>query len=94
MCSRSSRANTIPPLPQDDVGVAHTAKDKAGLLARHFASKMCMPDPDKPPPILPQSIKDKLQQITSEAEVRSTLTKLDKRKAVGLDNINSHLLSQ
>ncbi|MPC53254.1 RNA-directed DNA polymerase from mobile element jockey [Portunus trituberculatus] len=37
---------------------------------------MSVPDPDKTLPTLPQTIKNKLQQITSEAEVRSILTKL------------------
>ncbi|MPC14307.1 hypothetical protein E2C01_007071 [Portunus trituberculatus] len=64
-----SRGCKIPPLQRDDGGVAHTAKDKPYLLARHFAFKMCVPDPDKPLPTLPQTIKNKLQQITSEAEL-------------------------
>ncbi|MPC96536.1 hypothetical protein E2C01_091799 [Portunus trituberculatus] len=54
---------------------------------------MCVPYPDKPPPTLPQTIKNKLKQITNEVEVRSFLTKLDERKAVGLDYISSWLQS-
>ncbi|MPC87661.1 hypothetical protein E2C01_082533 [Portunus trituberculatus] len=53
-----SRGCTVPPFQRDDGAAAHTAKDKADLT-KHFASKMSVPDPDKPPPTLLQTIKNK-----------------------------------
>ena len=90
-----TRGNTIPSLQREDGSLAHTAQDKADLLARYFAGKMCVPDPDKTPPTLPQIIKDKLETVTtSEVEVRDLLLKVDVKKAVGPDNISPCLLRQ
>ncbi|MPC46455.1 hypothetical protein E2C01_040175 [Portunus trituberculatus] len=42
----------------DDGTLAHSAHEKANLLARHFAGKMSVPDPERPSPTMLQIIKD------------------------------------
>lgn len=74
------KVGAIPPLLREDGSVAHTAQDKAYLLAKHFAGKLCIPDPEKVPPIIPEIISDKLRIVkTSEAEVKD-LSKVDEKK--------------
>ena len=66
-----SRGSTIPPLHRSDGTVAQTAGDEVNLLAKHFTEKMCVPDPERPPPTLPDIVKDKLLCVTtSEVEVQ------------------------
>ena len=90
-----AKGNATPPLLREDGSVAHTAQDKANLLASHFSKKMCVPDPEKTPPSLPQIISDKLVTVTTSAcEVKSVLLKVDEKKAQGPDNINPRLLRQ
>ena len=90
-----SKGNTLPSLLREDGSLAHAAQDKANLLARHFSSKMCVPDPDKLPPSLPTLVSEKLETVkTSEAEVKNILLKVDQKKAVGPDNISPRLLRQ
>jgi len=90
-----SRESTIPSLLREDGGVAHSALDKANLLATHFARKMCIPDPERTPPTLPDIVRVKLVLVkTSESEVKGILLKVDENKAVGPDNISPRLLRQ
>ena len=90
-----TRGNTIPSLQREDGSLAHTAQDKADLLARYFAGKMCVPDPGRTPPTLPHIIKDRLETVTtSEEEVRELLIKVDVKKAVGPDRLSPRLLRQ
>ena len=90
-----TRGNTIPSLQREDGSLAHTAQDKADLLAKYFAGKMRVPDPHKTPPTLPQIIKEKLEIVqTSEVEVKVFLSEVDVKKAVGPDNISPRLLRQ
>ena len=75
--------------------MAHSALDKANLLATHFAGKMCIPDPERPPPTLPDIVSDKIVLVkTSESEVKGLLLKVNENKAVGPDNISPRLLRQ
>ena len=88
-----SRESTVPPLQREDGVMAHSALDKANLLAKHFAGKMCIPDPERTPPTLPDVVSDKLVLVrTSESEVKDILRKLDVNKAVGPDKISPRLL--
>ena len=90
-----ARETTIPPLHRGDGSVAQSARDKADLLASHFTGKMCIPDPERPPPTLPNIVKDKLSHVTaSVAEVKAALQKLEEEKAVGPDNLSPRLLRQ
>lgn len=90
-----SRGTTIPPLHRGDGSMAHSACDKADLLARHFTDKMRVSDPERPPPTLPNIVKDKLLRLTTrEAEVKAVMLKLDEEKAVGPDNLSPRLLRQ
>ncbi|KAG0692776.1 hypothetical protein GWK47_027749 [Chionoecetes opilio] len=89
-----SRGETLsPPLIRGDSSVAHTARDKANILAMHFTKKMCVPDPVRTPPTLPEIVSDRLVKVvTSEAEVKVLLLNLDVQKAVGPDNVSPRLL--
>ena len=90
-----SRGSTIPPLHRGDGTIVQCARDKANLLAKHFSDKMCVSNPEKPPPTLPSVVKDKLSfATTNEVEVKAVLLKLDVTKAVGSDNISPRLLRQ
>lgn len=90
-----SRGNTIPPLHRDDGTIAQSARDIANLLAKHFTDKMCVSDPKRPPPSLPNIVKEKLSfATTSEVEVKAVLSKLDVTKAVGSGNVSPHFLRQ
>ena len=90
-----SRGTTIPPLHRGDGSVAQSARDKAELLASHFTEKMRVTDPERPPPTLPNIVKDKLSSVlTCEAEVRAVLQKLDVEKAVDPDNLSPRFLRQ
>ncbi|XP_045115988.1 uncharacterized protein LOC123507079 [Portunus trituberculatus] len=90
-----SRGTSFPALHQADGSFAHSVSDKAGLLAKHFAEKMCIPDPERPSPLLPQIVKETLVKvITSEVEVRAILKSLDENKAVGPQDISPHVLRQ
>ena len=90
-----SRATTVPPLLREDGSMTHSAQDKANLLAKHFAGKMCIPDPEREPPEIKKIIKDKLETVrTSEEEVGVLLRNLDESKAVGLDSVSPRLLRQ
>ena len=83
-----SREHLSSPPPCDGT-VAQSARDKANLLAKHFTDKMCISAPDKPPPPLPNIVKEKLSfATTSEVAVKAVLLKLDVTKAVGSDNIS------
>ncbi len=53
------QVTTIPSLVRGNGSIAHTAQDKANLLAKLFAGKMCIPDPDKTPPTPSEIIKEK-----------------------------------
>ncbi|XP_045109715.1 uncharacterized protein LOC123503780 [Portunus trituberculatus] len=55
-----SRGNTIPHLHRDDGTIAQSARDKANLLAKHFTDKMCVSDPKRSPPPLPNICADLL----------------------------------
>ena len=89
----ASRDDTVPPLQRGDGSVAQTARDKANLLAKHFSDKMCVSDPDREPPTLPEVVKDKLKTVvTSEVEVKTLLSELDVSKAMGPDLISPRLL--
>ena len=73
--------------------MAHSALDKANLLAKQFAGNMCISDPERSPPTLPDIFSDKLVLVkTSESEVKSILRKVGVNKAVGPDNISPRLL--
>ena len=75
--------------------MAQSARDRADLLASYFSGKMCVPAPEKPPPSVPNIVKDKLTNVTtSEAEVEAVLRKLDEEKAVSPDNLSPRLLRQ
>ncbi|XP_045105052.1 uncharacterized protein LOC123500395 [Portunus trituberculatus] len=90
-----SRGTSVPALHQADGSFAHSASDKADLLAKHFAEKMCIPDPERPSPLLPQIVKETLVKvITSEVEVRAILESLDENKAVGPQDISPRVLRQ
>ena len=90
-----SRGNIIPLLHWSDGSVAQTARDEVNLLAKHFTEKMCVPDPERPPPTLPDIVKDKLLCVTtSEVEAKAVLLKLDVQKVVGPDNLSPRLLRQ
>ena len=90
-----SRGASVPALHQEDGSFAHTASDKADLLAKHFAEKMCIPDPERPSPLLPQIVKETLVKVkTSEVEVRALLENLDENKAVGPRDISPRVLRQ
>ena len=57
----------IPSFQWDNGEMAHSALDKANLLANHFAKKMCIPDPERTPPTLSDLVRDKLVLVkTSE----------------------------
>ncbi|XP_045105871.1 uncharacterized protein LOC123501228 [Portunus trituberculatus] len=89
------RGASISSLLQEDGSLAHSAHEKANLLAKHFAGKMSVPDPEKTPPTMPHTIKDTLLEVkTSESEVRKKLLEVDENKATGPDNISPRLLRQ
>ncbi|MPC35798.1 hypothetical protein E2C01_029234 [Portunus trituberculatus] len=89
------RGASILSLLQDDGSLAHLAHEKPNLLARHFAKKMHVPDPERTPLTMPHIIKDTLLEVkTSESEVRKKLLEVDKNQATGSDNISPHLLHQ
>ena len=61
----------------------------------NWLEKMCIPDPGRTPPTLPDVVSDKLVLVkTSEREVKNILLKVDENKAVGPDNISPRLLRQ
>ena len=79
--SKSSRVNrntARSSLQRENGEVAHSALDKANLLARHFAKKMRIPDSERTPPTLPDLVRDKLVLVkTSESEVKSILREVN-----------------
>ena len=90
-----SRGNTIPSLVREDGSMAHTAQDKANLLAKHFSSKMCISDPGRTPQKVTTVVRESLKTVkTSEQEVKALLLKLDVNKAVGPDAVSPRLLRQ
>ena len=89
------RNSTLPSLVLEDGSVAHTAQEKADLLAKHFSGKMCVPNPKSVPPTLLRVVSDSDSLVTvrtSEAEVRALLLQLDINKAVGPDTLSPRLL--
>ena len=89
------RGTSIPSLLREDGSLAHSAQDKANLLARQFAGKMTIPEPERTIPALPHIIKDTLTDIkVSEVEIKNALLKMDEKKASGSDNISPRLLRQ
>lgn len=90
-----SRGTSIPALHRADGSIAHTARDKADLLAKHFAEKMCIPDPERPSPLFPQIVKETLETVnTNEEEVKVILANLDEKKAVAPQDISPRVLRQ
>ncbi|XP_045137187.1 uncharacterized protein LOC123519749 [Portunus trituberculatus] len=78
------RVTTIPSLSRGDGSMAHTAQDKANVLAKHFAGKMCIPNLEKAPPTLPEIVQDKIVTVkTNEIEVRKVLLNLNGKKGCG-----------
>ncbi len=56
---------------------------------------MRVQEPMRTPPVLPNIVKETLVTVEmSEAEVRSLLTAVDEKKAVGPEKISPHLLCQ
>ena len=84
---------TIPPLNRPDGTVAVSGKDKAELLAYHFAQKMQVPDPNLKPPKLPIYTSARLNNYkTTRKEVETLLKEIDVNKALGPDEISPHIL--
>ena len=76
-----AKGGTIPSLLRENGSLAHTALDKANLLAKHFAEKMYVPDPERSTPSLPTILSEKLEKpTTSEAEVKTHLLKVEEKK--------------
>lgn len=74
----------IPPLDKPDGSVALSAKDKAELLAVHFASKMQVLEPSRESPFVPIKTAKKFGKIqVQEKVVRRYLLNIDVKKASG-----------
>lgn len=85
--------STIPPLTQEDGSTASAAKEKVGLLAQHFSSKMTAPDPSRPAPSLPVVAGERLTSLTTaKVEVHTALSTLEEKKAVGADEVSPKIL--
>ena len=90
-----TRGCSVPALIRPDGSLAQSSEDKANLLAAHYAGKMCVADPDRPPHVPPQLVSETIMSVkTSAEEVRVLLRDLDEKKAVGPDSISPHLLRQ
>ena len=86
---------TIPPLIKPDGTAALKGKEKAELLATHFANKMTVPDPECQPPTLSLRTNARLTTcLTDEYEVRQYLKKINVNKALGPDNISPYILKK
>ena len=72
-----AKGGTIPSLLWVNGSLAHTALDKANLLDKHFAEKICDPNPENQHPSLPTIIREKLK--TSEVEVKTLLLKVEEK---------------
>ena len=76
-----SQHSTIPSLQTEDDEMAHSALDKANLLAKHFVIKMCIPNPERIPPTLLALLTVLVK--TSESEVKIIFRKVNVGKQWG-----------
>lgn len=88
-----AKDDCIPPLITPDGAVVTHSRDKAMMLASFFSNKMTVPDPERPPHIMPNFTDATLDIVTiTTEEVGRQLVQVDPTKAPGSDNVSSHLL--
>ena len=89
----ATRDGVIPPLISPEGKVALKTQDKVDLLARHFANKMTVPNPELTPPSLPILTSEMLSSLkTSHFELERLLREVKETKAMGPDLISPRLL--
>ena len=85
--------DSVPPLTRPDGSTATSSEDKAALLAKIFAEKMQVGDPNRPPPVLPREADHTITSVLVTAEqVEKVLRDVDVGKATGPDNISPRIL--
>ena len=83
----------MPPLTRPDGSTATSSEDKAALLAKIFAEKMQVGDPNRPPPVLPRETDHTITSVlVTAAQVENVLRDVDVGKATGPDNISPRVL--
>ncbi|KAJ0177088.1 hypothetical protein K1T71_007097 [Dendrolimus kikuchii] len=83
---------SLPPLLRPDGSLAHTAEEKANLLATLFAESSRLDTNGATPPHLPHSGTSMAEIHIRQKEVRKTLKALDVNKASGPDGIPAIVL--
>ena len=87
--------DSVPPLTRPDGSTATSSEEKAALLAKIFADKMQVGDPNRPSPVLPQETGHTITSVLVTAEqVEKVLRDLDVGKATGPDNISPRVLKK
>ena len=83
----------MPPFTRPDRSTKPSSEDKAALLAKIFAEKMLVEDPNRPPPVLPQEADHTITSVQVTAkQVEKVLKDVDAGKAASPDNISPRVL--